>query len=713
MHIGYRKTSNGTVYATLSDPIYDENGKKDNRYTYLGKVIDKEKGIFWSKERGTFSFDLEKGGFLPTPLSEVTPQNLDNRVKPAPKLCFGDAFLVYEYIYKIGFLPVIESIPYENQDTLKSLILSYIISPFANCDTQNWYYKSVAKYLFPKANLGSQRISDCLASIGDPNTERSFFSNFIPYIQKCSNEDSILIDSTNIKNDINIYFTKYIKQKGVEGYYAKLIYVVNACNGVPIFYRLIPGNILDINTLNNTLKHLEEYNVKIGKCLFDAGFNSNENFEQFYNEKNENIIDFITRIKTNDKQYKQIIEKNYKDFESNENFVKYLDRYLFIKEFTIKIGPNNTYPAYLYLAKDVNRKNEENEKILMQASTSDLPKDKVYEMLNKTGFFGLISASKKGIDQILPAYYQRQSIEETFDFSKNYTRLLPLRTHNENTLRGHLLLSFIACFIIKCMQVELKYSDILFGSKLKSLSHLICDDYGSRILIEQPQKNENDIFKALSIECPSEIKITDFKLEYNHTEQDSIPKWSISLKSTNNIKQKNNNGTKQRNTDKDENADTNDTLCLDQNSQEKKDTEQQSESPKRGRGRPPGRKNNKTLERERLARESQTETKDEASSAPKRGRGRPPGRKNNKTLERERLAQLEAEASSKSVQPNEALDQQSAEIVGSQLQELSEALEAVEANSCSSSELSQHSQELDESQEQPSSFEEKGLESDN
>lgn len=711
MHIGYRKTSNGTVYATLSDPIYTENGKKDNRYTYLGKVIDKEKGIFWSKERGTFSFNLKEGGFLPPPLSEVTPQNLDNRVKPAPKLCFGDAFLVYEYIYKIGFLPVIESIPYENHDTLKSLILSYIISPFANCDTENWYYKSVAKYLFPKANLSSQRISDCLASIGDPNIERSFFSTFIPYVQKCCNDDGILIDSSNIKNDINIYFTKYIKQKGAEGYYAKLIYVVNACNGIPIFYRLIPGNVLDVNTLNNTLKHLEEYSVKIGKCLFDAGFNSNENFEQFYNEKNENIIDFITRIKTNDKQFKQIVENNFKDFESNDNFVKYLDRYLFIKEFPITIGPNHSYPAYLYLAKDVNRKNEENEKILMQASTSDLPKDKVYEMLNKTGFFGLISASKKGIDQILPAYYQRQAIEETFDFSKNYTRLLPLRTHNENTLKGHLLLSFIACFILKCMQVELKYSDRLFGSKLKGLSHLICDDYTSRILIEQPQKNENDIFKALSIECPSEIKITDYKLEYNHTEQDSIPKWSTSLKNANNINTQNNNSNKKRKVDKEEKTDANDTLFFDQNSQEKKDTVQQSETPKRGRGRPPGRKNNKTLER--LAKEAQTKTKDEASSAPKRGRGRPPGRKNNKTLER--LARLEAEASRKSDQPNEDPDQKSNEIEGSQLQELSQALRDVDANSNSSSETSQDSQEPGESQgqDQVSSLEEKGLESHN
>ena len=66
---------------------------------------------------------------------------------------------------------------------------------------------------------------------------------------------------------------------------------------------------------------------------------------------------------------------------------------------------------------------------------------------------------------------------------------------------------------------------------------------------------------------------------------------------------------------------------------------------KRGRGRPPGSKNKKTLEREQQAAgttSSDTGGADESTPPAKRGRGRPPGSKNKKTLERERLA---AEAS--------------------------------------------------------------------
>ena len=48
------------------------------------------------------------------------------------------------------------------------------------------------------------------------------------------------------------------------------------------------------------------------------------------------------------------------------------------------------------------------------------------------------------MDKILPTYYTRQQIEQIFDISKNYADRLPLRVQNEDTFRGHLLLTFIS-----------------------------------------------------------------------------------------------------------------------------------------------------------------------------------------------------------------------------------------------------------------------------
>jgi transposase len=55
-----------------------------------------------------------------------------------------------------------------------------------------------------------------------------------------------------------------------------------------------------------------------------------------------------------------------------------------------------------------------------------------------------ISNEKFNPTDVLPIYYKRQEIEQTFDISKNCVEVPPPRIHNETTLRGHLLVSFIA-----------------------------------------------------------------------------------------------------------------------------------------------------------------------------------------------------------------------------------------------------------------------------
>ena len=51
------------------------------------------------------------------------------------------------------------------------------------------------------------------------------------------------------------------------------------------------------------------------------------------------------------------------------------------------------------------------------------------------------------IDEVVPFYYSRQAAEQLFKFSKDDLELLPLRTHNEESMRGYLLLVFITLIV--------------------------------------------------------------------------------------------------------------------------------------------------------------------------------------------------------------------------------------------------------------------------
>ena len=57
--IHYRNIK-GALYASVCTPR-KINGKKDNQEQYLGRMVDKDKGIFRNKERGFFQFTLKNG----------------------------------------------------------------------------------------------------------------------------------------------------------------------------------------------------------------------------------------------------------------------------------------------------------------------------------------------------------------------------------------------------------------------------------------------------------------------------------------------------------------------------------------------------------------------------------------------------------------------------------------------------------------------------
>lgn len=57
-------------------------------------------------------------------------------------------------------------------------------------------------------------------------------------------------------------------------------------------------------------------------------------------------------------------------------------------------------------------------------------------------------------DKVVKRYYMRQQIEQVFDLGKNNCKLTPVRIHSEDTLRGHLMMTFLAAVVGKKIQQE-------------------------------------------------------------------------------------------------------------------------------------------------------------------------------------------------------------------------------------------------------------------
>ena len=667
MYLTYSGKNHDCVTAINS--FRDSLGKKRYGITYIGKCIKDD--IFFCKNDGYFRFDVKTTEFFDAPEGFCAPQKVNEKRRINTVLNFGDTYLINELLYKSGYIGILQETFQDDFDTLMVLVLSYIVTSEPNSDIEIWYENNIIKYLYPNANVKSQRISEFLTKIGDANREILFHKLYTKYIfERCQIDKNVLIDSTGLKNDICFYYTTFSNHNGKQQNELRLVFVSNSSTGIPLFYKFIPGNVLDINTLRPIIAQLNELGITISSCILDAGYNSSENLDSFYDNNGNVKIEYITRLKSNDKNFKEAISKYSNEIRSNQNIVKYGDRVLYIIEEDIKVGVQKDKDAFMYMCLDIKRQGDENEKNINKSNDNDVSLDEIHDKLAKSGFFALICNNKYSINDIISKYYERQSIEQTFDFSKNYTKLLPLRVHNEDTLRGHLLISYIAICILKIIQIQLQSTNSYLSRKLKHLAYQHCTVYTNTIVVEYPQKEANNLYKSLEIKTPDKINIENDKIKIEHYKQDSLPTWAKNIKNNkvlNCIKNTNNDSSINNIDPKFDNKDVEQNNILDNDAVKSNnvDVEQinatnqnlkEESAEKKGRGRPKGRKNRKTLEREaesittgqtpspekrgrgrpkKTEQEHSKKSDNIAPDTPKKLRGRPPGRKNRKTLERE------------------------------------------------------------------------------
>ena len=155
---------------------------------------------------------------------------------------------------------------------------------------------------------------------------------------------------------------------------------------------------------------------------------------------------------------------------------------------------------------DPKRKGVETSKCLLECLEDDLDQEEAKDSLKCKGVMILLSSiSMKGED-VVPYYYTRQSIENIFGFFKADLKVLPLRKHNEGTLRGHLFLIFLTLiFFLECKKaIGVHYT---VEEMLSIMRTLKCKVFEREVLVQELNKMQNKICKRLKIIVPKKTGI--------------------------------------------------------------------------------------------------------------------------------------------------------------------------------------------------------------
>ena len=517
MAIEYR-IKNNIEYAMISHSVRVGDKVSKSPRINLGRVIDKEKGIFKNRERGLFVYNIETDEYTKVPPEYIEPtikRKKKYRDREILEIEFGKTFFFDKFVSAIGFWNVVDATLYRNQDTLHALLAYYCVSQYSNRVAIFWWNHSYARILFPNAQLSSQRISETLEDLGSEEAKRLFFKAYFNKLATAPSNvrgeayekgaggpaDGILIDSTGLPNSCSLPVTAVSNHNGQVSEEVRLIYVVQQSTGLPLFFRYIAGNIIDATTIKSTISEIKTYGVNTKLAILDAGY---------YNGKNADClmdagISFITRMHSGYNVYQEVFDNHRGTLETEDNLTMFNSRFVYVKCVPCKIGEKSDRDAYAYLCLDCTMKREEEYLLSHKVSDMDLSTKQIHRSRQMHGIFMLVSTMKLGKDDVLPLYYTRNQVEDIFKLCKGNSKILPINIENESTLRGHLLMTFMATIVLKKMSDVLRGQDFSLEMLFMVLNEHRAKIFDDHILVTEATRLMNKIYNHYKLDVPSTI----------------------------------------------------------------------------------------------------------------------------------------------------------------------------------------------------------------
>lgn len=498
----------------------------------LGKVVElysKKCGLFLSPTRGLVIYNSETDEFSdPVTKEEIRTVSespiVSERLFPESNVhtVFGDAYLLLEIIKKTGLNNVLreafpEKVFYER---FLCHMLHGILKDGSRITCDDFIAKSFASYLMKDVPLETLKSDTAFFSVmGEDKTRLSFFKSYVNMMRKQHADfgKACFVDSTPLPNDIDSPFSALCSHGiAATAMQMRLILILDESTLRPIWFDIIPGNVLDINTLKYVTKDIEvSLDIHLNGFFLDAGYASRELIQSFVIQGPEDNIPerkYLVRMPAKRGYPHRLLYTQLRDLfpKAKYDFIREGHSY-FGKVKQVRIFDTDVY-VYIYVdhynalkgyTEFVTKKPDEFERL------SNREKD-WYKV--KNGYFVLISNYRKTPAEMLDDYFSRTRIETTFKTDKEYLKLLPLRKWNDTTIRGKIL-SDVIDSIIRQTAHELGRGTIYsMSSMIGKTQSLMCfiDGRDNTIYVDAPCKQVKDYYKGYGISIPETLNLESY-----------------------------------------------------------------------------------------------------------------------------------------------------------------------------------------------------------
>jgi len=395
--------------------------------------------------------------------------------------------------------------------------------------------------------IPSQRISDLLRGMSE-HAKLEFFKR---QSRRRQEKEYLAYDTTSIYSYSEyIKAVRYGKNKEDNGLaQINMALVFGEDSGLPVYYRVLPGNIADVTTIRKLLKDIGFLEIDKLKLVMDRGFFSASNINALYKGHHK----FLIAVKANNGFVSGFIEKAKKEIHDFANFDVSHDVYHWrsMEEwpYVQKDRHGNTVleekrRIYVYIYYNGLRAEEEKAKFskalavtestlrkkeeLTEAQASlckkyflvkETPKrglqihyreDAIRKHMCQFGYFVLLSNDIKDPAQAIEIYRKKDVVEKAFDNLKDRLEMKRTEVHSDQTLAGKFFVQFLALIYVSYIHKYMRDNDLYKNYTMQSLFDLLdvierYDYEGQRNHFSEITQKQQDIFACFGVSLPTTV----------------------------------------------------------------------------------------------------------------------------------------------------------------------------------------------------------------
>ena len=385
---------------------------------------------------------------------------------------YGHIRFVWHVLGKNGILKSLKKIFPDDWKVLLLFAMNRLIDPRPIKSIKQWYEKT---YLVKKLDISvsPKKISRVLETVGMSwKSQREFFEDIKRNRERIIYDGSIIFSSSK---DNPLLETGYNKKHFLLTK-ANIVLAFSHDRFFPVFFRVIPGSVHEITTIDLLLEELGKDII----LVVDKGLNSAD-----VRKKLSKKVGFITLLKRNSRMI---------------NYDLKLKSFFIYRERPIKYTSYQHGKFFIYLYEDVALRAEEEKTYFTLLS-----KGKKVEFKEKwAGKIAIISNRKFPPEEAYEMWKSRDQIEKVFDVLQNMLDVDRPYVRKEETFRGYLFASFIALiayyFILSTLKKAEINTKISVSDILLELSKIYKIELGKKEILSERTKRVRKLMEILKIE---------------------------------------------------------------------------------------------------------------------------------------------------------------------------------------------------------------------